>query len=123
VLDAVYDHGERSIGRAVFAAKCSLIARYPTQDTLYGPAVLYTLFGDPALRLKHLPPTGVEEPGQPAGDSLPPSATVLRGASGVGRDASSVMYDAMGRRVTNPGSGVYFVRTGCKPPDRVVILH
>ena len=116
MLDAVYNHGERTLGRAVFAAKCSLIARYPTQDALYGPAVLYTLFGDPALRLKHLPPTGVEETGQPAANSSQLSATVLRTAPGV-------VYDAMGRRVTNPGPGVYFVRSGTNPPERVVIVH
>jgi hypothetical protein len=116
VLDRVYNHGERSIGRAVFAAKCSLIARYPTQDTLYGPAVLYTLFGDPALRLKHLPPTGVEETSKPIANSSQPSATMLREASGV-------VYDAMGRRVMNPGPGVYFVRAGSSPPRRVVIVR
>jgi hypothetical protein len=36
--------------------------------------------------------------------------TILSGASGVGRLASSVVFDAMGRRVLNPRSGVYFAR-------------
>ena len=48
----IFWRDERVIGRAIFAAKCSVIARYPTNDTYYGPAVLYTLFGDPALRVK-----------------------------------------------------------------------
>ena len=59
VLNHVYLEGERILGKAVFAAKCSVIARYSTQDTLYGPAVLWTLFGDPALRIKRPAPTAV----------------------------------------------------------------
>jgi hypothetical protein len=38
------------------------------------------------------------------------AATVLSGASGVRRLASSVVFDAMGRRVLDPKSGVFFVR-------------
>jgi len=36
--------------------------------------------------------------------------TILSGASGVRRLASSVVFDAMGRRVANPRSGVFFLR-------------
>jgi hypothetical protein len=36
--------------------------------------------------------------------------TILSGASGVGRLTSSVIFDAMGRRVVSPKPGVYFVR-------------
>jgi hypothetical protein len=61
VLDRVYLDGERVLGKAVFAAKCSVIARYPTQDSLYGPAVLWTLLGDPALRIKRPTLTGAGE--------------------------------------------------------------
>jgi hypothetical protein len=57
----VFRRGERCLGRAVFAAKCSIIVRYPTDDNLYGPAVLWTLFGDPALRIRHRILTGVED--------------------------------------------------------------
>jgi hypothetical protein len=39
-----------------------------------------------------------------------PGPTVLSGASSVQRLASSVVFDATGRRVTEPRSGVYFVR-------------
>ena len=39
-----------------------------------------------------------------------PAATILSGASGIKRLASGVIFDAMGRRVLNPKSGVYFVR-------------
>lgn len=61
VLKHIYREDERTVGRAVFAAKCSVIARYPTNDNYYGPAVLWTLFGDPALRVKHRALTGIEE--------------------------------------------------------------
>jgi hypothetical protein len=61
VLNHVYLEGERILGKAVFAAKCSVIARYPTQDTMFGPAVLWTLLGDPALRIKRPTPTAISE--------------------------------------------------------------
>jgi hypothetical protein len=64
-LQNVLWHGERCLGRAVFAAKCSVIARNPDDDNIYGPAVLWTLFGDPALRVKHRILTGVEEGAKP----------------------------------------------------------
>jgi hypothetical protein len=37
-------------------------------------------------------------------------ATMLSGTSGLKRDASSVLFDATGRRVTEPKPGVYFLR-------------
>jgi len=36
--------------------------------------------------------------------------TILSGASGIERLASCVVFDAMGRRVVNPKSGVCFVQ-------------
>jgi hypothetical protein len=60
-LDNLFNRGEFCLGRAVFAAKCSVIARYPTNDYLYGPAVLWTLLGDPALRVKHRIASAIED--------------------------------------------------------------
>jgi hypothetical protein len=53
---------------------------------------------------------GTEESHKPQAPSRKQEATVLSGASGVGRLASSVIFDAMGRRVVNPRSGILFVR-------------
>src|SRR5512141_851823 len=61
-LDNVFKRNEDCLGRAVFAARCSVIARYPDDDSIYGPAVLWTLFGDPALRIRHRISCAVEEP-------------------------------------------------------------
>jgi hypothetical protein len=52
---------------------------------------------------------GVEESPTPQASSRELGPTILSGASGVQRLASSVVFDAMGRRVLNPRSGVYFV--------------
>jgi hypothetical protein len=60
-LNSLFTHGEHCLGRAVFAAKCSIIARYPEDDSIYGPAVLWTLLGDPALRVRHRITSGIEE--------------------------------------------------------------
>lgn len=66
-LNNLFKNGEHCLGRAVFAAKCSVIASNPTNDTIYGPAVLWTLFGDPALRIKHRIQSAVEESGPKLG--------------------------------------------------------
>jgi YVTN family beta-propeller protein len=53
---------------------------------------------------------GIEESFTHQAPNHRPEATILSGASGVKRLASCVVFDAMGRRVLNPKSGVYFVR-------------
>ena len=53
---------------------------------------------------------GVEESPKLQASSHKLAATVLSGASGARRLASSVIFDAMGRRVASPRPGVYFVR-------------
>ncbi len=60
-LNNLFVQNEQCLGRAVFAARCSIIARYPDDDSIYGPAVLWTLFGDPALRMRHRISSAVEE--------------------------------------------------------------
>jgi hypothetical protein len=55
-------------------------------------------------------PPGLAEGAKPQAPSRKPAPTILAGASGVGRLASSVLFDAMGRRVVNPKPGVYFLR-------------
>ncbi|MBN2464047.1 hypothetical protein JXD38_00280 [candidate division WOR-3 bacterium] len=53
---------------------------------------------------------GVEESSKPQAASYKLVPTLLSGASGIERLASSVVFDAMGRRVQKVRSGVYFVR-------------
>ncbi len=48
--------------------------------------------------------------------------TVLSGASGVRRLASSVVYDAMGRRVQHPMPGIYFLRPSATAVPRKILL-
>ena len=137
VLKNIFWRGEHSLGKAVFAAKCSVITWYPTDDNYYGPAVLYTLFGDPALRVKHGFATGVAESQVPVPLHVAPTATIARGVlyldAGHVRDMTEIrpgisdrvpnqpaLLDAAGRIVMNlhPGAndvrhlapGVYFVR-------------
>jgi hypothetical protein len=54
--------------------------------------------------------SGIEESPKPQTSGHKLAATVLSGASGVGRLASCVVFDAMGRRVAEPKSGIYFIR-------------
>jgi hypothetical protein len=48
--------------------------------------------------------------------------TILYGASGMERLASCVVFDALGRRVLNPRSGVYFVRDAQAQVGRKVVI-
>ncbi len=106
-LDNLFRHGERCLGRAVFAAKCSIIARYPTDDNFYGPAVLWTLLGDPALRIKHRILSGVEDNPKPQArdfnltitPSLASGSVTIRCPSTWKRDVCLSLCDASGRIV------------------------
>jgi YVTN family beta-propeller protein len=55
---------------------------------------------------------GVEEDTKPQVADRKLDPTVLSGASGVMHLAASVVFDAMGRRVVNPRSGIYFLGEG-----------
>jgi hypothetical protein len=111
-LNTMFADPEHCLGRAVFAAKCSVIARNPTNDTVYGPAILWTLFGDPALRIRHRISSAVEEPTprlgvrtSQFGVSISPNpcdaSTNIRlyGSSFIVYRSSLSVYDASGRLV------------------------
>jgi hypothetical protein len=71
------------------------------------------------------PPPGVEETRSARRGRADIGSTILSGASGVRRLASSVIFDAMGRRVMNPKSGVYFVREAQAQAQAVrkIVIH
>jgi hypothetical protein len=124
-LNNLFQRGERCLGRAVFAAKCSVIARNPDDDSIYGPAVLWTLLGDPALRIKHTIQNGVEESLKPRAPSrnltVSPNpcdaSTTIRLSSPLPTPYSLFVYDASGRIVHSqpvPDSS-FVIRTSSFP--------
>jgi hypothetical protein len=54
ILEQVFSQGAQTLGEAVLAAKQAIIGQNPGDDWLYGPAVLQTVLGDPALRISVL---------------------------------------------------------------------
>jgi hypothetical protein len=117
ILKKIYNEHERILGRILYDARCRIISQYPTIDSLYGPAVIYGTFGDPALRVKYPLIPGVAEEG-----SKPSRQTFnFIGRSLVMPDAAEVtIYDPAGRTClsrhrTRPGevlilpAGVYFL--------------
>jgi hypothetical protein len=89
IMKNLFRRNERILGKVIFAAKCSVITWYPTDDVYYGPAVLYTLFGDPALRIKLPLPTAVDEPARPPAPALPCSLSITPNPA---RTATVVSY-------------------------------
>jgi hypothetical protein len=152
-LDNLFKRGEHCLGRAVFAARCSVIARNPEEDSIYGPAVLWTLLGDPGLRIKHRISSALEEPRQqvgvrtsPFGVSVTPNpcdaSTTIRlcNSSFTVHRSSLSVYDASGRallslpvrsssfilRTSSLPSGVYVVRwvsDKCHASARLAVRH
>lgn len=59
VLDKIYNENERTLGIVFHEAKSEVIQQYFPTQYMYGPAYVYTLLGDPALRLRY--PTSIEE--------------------------------------------------------------
>jgi hypothetical protein len=57
----IYRDNVRIMGKIVMEAKRKVISQNSTNDQLYGPAVVWTLFGDPALRIRHRISSAVEE--------------------------------------------------------------
>lgn len=113
------------MGKAVFAAKCSLMVWYPTNDWYYGTAYLYTLFGDPALRIKYPINTSVDEAKTYiSSESFNQNPTIVRNILHLSSKEPAVLLDINGCKVTNLKSGdndirhlapgVYFMRQGTK---------
>jgi hypothetical protein len=51
IIREFFSHGAATLGEAVCNAKREVISENPANDWLYGPAVLQTILGDPALRI------------------------------------------------------------------------
>ena len=49
----IYREDERILGEVIQEAKRRVIDKYYPDDALYGPAVVWTLFSDPAIRIKY----------------------------------------------------------------------
>jgi hypothetical protein len=49
----IYTDKQRILGKIFMEAKRTVISQNSANDNLYGPAVLWTLFGDPALTIKY----------------------------------------------------------------------
>ncbi len=139
LLDNLFRRDEGCLGRAVFSARCSVIARYPDDDSIYGPAVLWTLFGDPALRIRHRAGSSIEEGHGPNDSSRPrascplsafpnPCAAAVRVCFSCPRQTANrrlvTVYDASGRLVySEPVRGSSLVIRTSSFPDGVYVVR
>jgi hypothetical protein len=117
ILGKIYIDGERTLGNAFHEAKCEVIQQYFPTEYMYGPAYVYTLLADPALRIKY-PAFSVEEisadrPGhtvfQPICSSLiVPLSGRITVYSVLGEVVIDETYVTAGQHISLQG-GVYFV--------------
>ncbi len=118
MMKKIYLEHELVLGRIVYDAKCRIINQYFPTDSLYGPAVLINLLGDPALRIKYGPPVPVQE--EKTARVKPVFAPLARGLI-IPVPGPVEVFDPLGQRVhadpdAMPGTvvdlpaGVYFIR-------------
>lgn len=121
MLKKIYVENERVLGRIVYDAKCRIISTYFPVDSLYGPAVLNNLIGDPALRLRYAGIVDINE-----GRGAIPVSRDIRVLPGICQElkvpgsADVIIWNASGRcvfkehnvsagRIIDLPAGVYFV--------------
>lgn len=132
MIKKIYLDHELVLGRIVYDAKCRIISQYFPTDSLYGPAVLINLLGDPALRLKYGPPVAVEE--QHAQRRMPVFSALARRLV-IPIAGPIAIFDPLGHRVYEdpdavPGAivdlpaGVYFIQftLGGRPVTEKTII-
>lgn len=139
-LKDIYRNGQRILGRVIFDAKNYIIPRY-SQDSLFGPAVLYTLFGDPALRIKY-PLSAIDEKERfNVGEKLDIVPNPIRSSTFITAKGKVTIYSAFGARVNELfikgktkwegtdknreklPAGIYFIRSdGANITKKVIIL-
>ncbi len=122
MLEKIYVENERVLGRIVYDAKCRIISTYFPVDSLYGPAVLNNLFGDPALRMRYAGIVDISE--DRSARSVSQDPRVLPGICQdlkIPRPADVLIWNTSGRcvfkendvsagRTIDLPAGVYFVR-------------
>ena len=99
---------------------------YPLPGRRVLACSLYVLPADTCVAAKshefRVPGSGIAEAMNDRRRTMGSGPTILR-ASGIQRLASKVLFDAMGRRVANPRSGIYFVREAHAQAVRKVVIQ
>jgi hypothetical protein len=135
MLTKIYNEGERTFGRIFYDAKCRMIQQGFPIDSLYGTAVVYTAFGDPALRIKYgvIPGVSEKKSHQDEKPLFSPLGTYLK----IPASGKITVYNMLGEVVIknlrvkkgmqiNLKTGVYFVlfeSQETKKLEKVVIIE
>lgn len=107
IIEALFTQGGATLGEVVCSAKKKVISENPYNDWLYGPAVLQTILGDPALRI--ITPVALPEEREEltSGAVLSIGANPFYGKTTVllrgGDEAASegVLFDISGRQMVS----------------------
>lgn len=111
MLDKIYNDGNRILGDIVYEARCEIIQQYFPTQSMYGPAVIYTTLGDPALRLKYpYFPGVIEDKKVPRGKSFS-QTSIINGPLILPEGKDYRIFDILGRdiRTKKLNPGIYFV--------------
>ena len=123
ILKIIYNEGERILGQIVNTARCRIIEQWFPIESRYGPAVLYTLMGDPALRIKYPPSQYTEEKVVDICKTI--GTTIFTGPFRITIDKSYKIFDVTGRQIhtLDPAPGIYFIEVDGEIRQKIIKIR
>ena len=124
MLDKIYNDGNCIFGNIVYSARCEIIQQYFPTQSMYGPAVIYTTLGDPALRLKYPSFPGIVENKTAPFEKDFFRTLIINGSLVLPDGKKCRIFDISGRIISsnklNPG--IYFIEIDGKLSWKVIKL-
>ena len=93
----------------IMRARGFVTTPYSVDRLCYSSPYIYAACWEAGVCIFESTQVGIQEPSPRAGQRMKPMPTVVRGAAWKSLTAGAVVFDAMGRRVTQARPGVYFI--------------
>jgi hypothetical protein len=125
IFKKIYQEGERTFGKIVYDARCRIIRFYFPNEQYYGPAVLYTTLGDPALRIKLPPMQVIDEQVNIIKKSYNIGPTIISGPLRLLAGKKVRIFDVSGRMIqpNEMNKGIYFMEIEGKQIQKVIKIR
>jgi hypothetical protein len=125
IFKKIYQEGERTFGKIVYDARCRIIQRYFPYEPNYGPAVLYTTLGDPALRIKLPPMQVIDEQVNIIKKNEYIGPTIISGPLHLPAGKKVRIFDVSGRIIKSNemNKGIYFIEIEGNQIQKIVKIR